>query len=40
MEKFYLGFSLGFNASATLMSTKKGILAAISQERLNGQKKY
>lgn len=38
MEKFYLGFSLGFNASATLMSTEKGILAAISQERLNSQK--
>lgn len=38
MEKFYLGFSLGFNSSATLVSTKRGILAAISQERLNAQK--
>lgn len=38
MEKFYLGFSLGFNASATLISTEEGIVAAISQERLNGQK--
>lgn len=38
MEKFYLGMSLGFNASACVMSTKRGLIAAISQERLNGEK--
>ena len=38
MEKFYLGISLGFNSSACVMSNQRGILAAISQERLNGEK--
>ena len=33
-----LGLSLGFNSSAALYSTVDGILAAISQERLNSQK--
>lgn len=33
-----LGISLGFNSSACVYSTEKGLLAAISQERLNGQK--
>lgn len=33
-----LGLSLGFNSSAALYSTEDGLLAAISQERLNGQK--
>lgn len=38
MEKFYLGISFGFNASACVISNKKGLVAAISQERLNGIK--
>ena len=38
MEKFYLGLSLGFNSSAALVSNVRGLIAAISQERLNGQK--
>lgn len=38
LEKIYLGISLGFNSSACVISNKRGILAAISQERLNGQK--
>lgn len=33
-----LGLSLGFNSSACIYSTERGLLAAISQERLNGQK--
>lgn len=33
-----LGLSLGFNSSAALYSTDDGLLAAISQERLNGKK--
>lgn len=33
-----LGLSLGFNSSACVYSSEKGVLAAISQERLNGQK--
>jgi len=33
-----LGISLGFNSSACIYSTERGLLAAISQERLNGQK--
>lgn len=37
-EKFYLGLSLGFNGSACLMSNTRGLLMAISQERLNGEK--
>lgn len=37
-EKYFLGFSLGFNASAALLSNKRGIVAAISQERLSGNK--
>lgn len=37
-EKFYLGISLGFNSSACVMSNKRGVVAAISQERMNGQK--
>lgn len=38
IEKIYMGISLGFNSSACVYSTTRGILAAISQERLNGQK--
>lgn len=38
IEKIYLGLSLGFNSSACVYSTKRGLLAAISQERLNGKK--
>lgn len=38
MEKFYLGISLGFNSSACVFSSERGLVAAISQERLNGQK--
>lgn len=37
-EKFYLGFNLGFNSSAALLSNVRGVVAAISQERLNGTK--
>lgn len=37
-EKLYLGLSFGFNASACLVSDKRGLLAAISQERLSGVK--
>lgn len=35
MEKFYLGISFGFNASACVVSSERGVLAAISQERLD-----
>lgn len=38
MEKFYLGISLGFNSSACVFSSKRGLVAAVSQERLNGEK--
>lgn len=38
MEKLYLGISLGFNSSACIYSSERGLLAAISQERLNGEK--
>lgn len=34
-EKVYLGISLGFNASACLYSNTRGIIAAISQEKIN-----
>ena len=37
-EKFYLGISLGFNSSACVISSERGLIAAISQERLNGEK--
>lgn len=37
-EKFYLGISLGFNASACVVSNKRGLLSAVSQERLSGVK--
>ena len=37
-EKFYLGISLGFNSSACVVSDQKGLIAAISQERLSGVK--
>lgn len=37
-EKFYLGISLGFNSSACVVSNKRGLLSAVSQERLNGVK--
>lgn len=37
-EKIYLGLSLGFNSSAALVSDTRGVLAAVSQERLNGIK--
>lgn len=38
MEKIILGLSLGFNSSAAVYSTVRGLLSAISQERLNSQK--
>ena len=38
MELFYIGVNFGFNASACLISSKRGVVAAISQERLNGEK--
>lgn len=37
-EKIYLGISLGFNSSAAVISDQRGLLSAISQERLNGEK--
>lgn len=37
-EVLILGVSLGFNTSACLYSNTRGILAAVSQERLNGEK--
>lgn len=37
-EKFYLGISLGFNSSACVYSSERGLVAAMSQERLNGEK--
>lgn len=38
MERIILGLSLGFNSSACVYSDERGLLAAISQERLNGEK--
>ena len=38
MEKFYLGISLGFNSSACVYSSERGLVSAISQERLNSEK--
>lgn len=38
MELFYIGVNFGFNASACLISSKRGVIAAISQERLNCEK--
>lgn len=38
MEKLYMGISLGFNSSACIYSNERGLIAAISQERLNGEK--
>lgn len=38
MEKFYLGMSFSHNSSACVVSSERGVLAAISQERLNGEK--
>lgn len=37
-EKIYLGISLGFNSSVAVISNQRGLLSAISQERLNGEK--
>jgi carbamoyltransferase len=37
-ENFYLGLSFGFNASACVISNKRGLLAAVSQERFSGNK--
>lgn len=37
-EKIYLGISLGFNSSACVVSNERGLLAAVSQERLSGVK--
>lgn len=37
-EKLYLGISISHNSSACVVSNIRGVLAAISQERLNGQK--
>lgn len=38
MEKIILGLSLGFNSSACIYSDERGLLAAISQERVNSEK--
>ena len=38
MEKFYLGISISHNSSACVFSSERGLVAAISQERLNGEK--
>lgn len=38
MERFYLGISISHNSSACIYSNERGIIAAISQERLNGEK--
>lgn len=38
MERLFLGISLGFNTSACLLSPTQGVLFAISEERLNGEK--
>lgn len=35
MERLYLGISLGFNSSACLYSSERGLLRCISQERIN-----
>lgn len=37
-ERFFIGISMGFNSSACIMSEERGLIAAISQERLNGEK--
>lgn len=37
-EKFYVGISISHNSSACVVSTTRGLLTAISQERLNGEK--
>ncbi len=37
-ENIYLGISLGFNASACVVSDQRGLLAAVSQERMSGEK--
>lgn len=34
-ENFYVGISLGFNSSASIIGTESGVLCAVSQERLN-----
>lgn len=38
IEKIYLGLSVSHNSAACIYSTARGVLAAISQERLNGEK--
>lgn len=38
MEKFYLGISISHNSSACILSSERGLLAAISEERINGEK--
>lgn len=38
MERIILGISLGFNSSACIMSDERGLIAAISEERLNNKK--
>lgn len=35
MEELYLGISLGFNSSASIVGTESGVICAVSQERLN-----
>lgn len=37
-EKFYLGISLGFNSSACVVSNIRGLISAVSQERMSGKK--
>lgn len=37
-DKIILGISFGFNPSASIVSGEKGVLAAVSQERMNGEK--
>lgn len=38
MENIYLGLSISHNSSACIYSDERGLLAAVSQERLNGEK--
>lgn len=37
-ENVYLGISLGFNSSASIITENEGVLCCVSQERLNRQK--
>ena len=37
-EKYFLGISLGFNSSACIVSNTRGLISAVSQERISGKK--